>query len=82
MVLGICPEWTGTIGPHRKSQREDPTEDLPPALCMAWDWKLIGILTGTMPDCRPQKIGTSPAFGWSERAVKPSRSEGESEVKP
>jgi hypothetical protein len=27
--------------------------------------KLIGIVTGTAPCCRPQYVGNSPPFGWS-----------------
>jgi hypothetical protein len=46
---------------------------------MAQDLKLIEILTGTAPDCRPKPGRTSPAFGWSVIAVKPSRREGGSQ---
>ncbi len=42
------------------------------ALCIAQDRKLIGILTGAVPDCGPQPVRTSPPLGWSEIAVKPS----------
>jgi hypothetical protein len=71
MVLGICPEQCSTIIPLRKSKIADPPENLPPsAHLMARDWKLIGILIGAAPDCRPQPAGTSPTLGWSEIVVK------------
>jgi hypothetical protein len=40
---------------------------------MARDWKLTGILTGTALNCGPQPGGTSPALGWSVKAVKTLR---------
>jgi hypothetical protein len=39
---------------------------------LAWDQKLIGILSGTAPDCEPQPGGTSPTVRWSVIAVKQS----------
>jgi hypothetical protein len=39
---------------------------------MAKDQKLIVILTGTTPDCRPHYVEISPASGWSELTVKMS----------
>jgi hypothetical protein len=42
----------------------------PPALCVAEDQKLLGMLTGTAPDYRPQYVGNSPTCGWSETSVK------------
>jgi hypothetical protein len=50
---------------------------LPPALNMARDQKLIGIMTGATPDCGPHPSETSPALGWSVIAVKQSGREGD-----
>jgi hypothetical protein len=33
-------------------------------------------MTGSLPDCRPQPGQTSPALGWSVKAVKPSGRDG------
>jgi hypothetical protein len=43
---------------------------------MAQDQKLIGILTGTAPDCGSQPVETSPTLVWSEIAVKTDRKGG------
>ncbi len=54
------------------SKETGSTENLPPsALYTAQDRKLIEILTGDTPDCRPKPAQTSPALGWSVTAVKP-----------
>jgi hypothetical protein len=37
----------------------------PPVLCLAWDRKLIGILTSIVKDCGLLPGGTSSALGWS-----------------
>ncbi len=62
---------------HQQSTQEEqekgPTANLPPpALYATRDGKLIGMLTGAAPDCRPQPGGTSPTLGWSVIAVKQS----------
>jgi hypothetical protein len=44
---------------------------------MACNQKLIGMSTGTAPDCGPWPSGTSPALGWSVFTEKPSGREGE-----
>jgi hypothetical protein len=49
----------------------------PPALYAARHQKLIGIMTGTTPDCGPHPGGTSPALGWSVLVVKQSGREGD-----
>jgi hypothetical protein len=43
---------------------------------MAWDRKLIGILTVAILDYRPKPGRTSPALGWSVITVKPSGTGG------
>jgi hypothetical protein len=48
----------------------------PPALFVARDRKLIGIMTGATADCGPHPGETSPALGWSVIAVKQSGREG------
>jgi hypothetical protein len=40
---------------------------------MAWNWKLIGILTGATPDYGPEPSVIYPALGWSVIAVKLNR---------
>jgi hypothetical protein len=51
-VSGTCPDWCGANGPLRKSERIGMTANPPPsALCVAHNWKLIGMLTGAAPDC-------------------------------
>jgi hypothetical protein len=45
-------------------------------MCAAQDKKLTGMLTATTPGCRPQTVGNSSAFKWSETTVKPSRRGG------
>ncbi len=52
---GICPDRCGANSPLRKSERKGPTMNPPPtALYAACDWKLMGMLTGTAPDCGRQ----------------------------
>ncbi len=41
----------------------------PLAISLAQDQKLIGILTGDVPDCGPQPGRISPTLGWSVIAV-------------
>ncbi len=56
----------------RKRERAGPTENpSPPSLYMACNQKLIGMSTGTAPDCGPWPGGTSPALRWSVFTVKP-----------
>ncbi len=81
----ICPELCSSIGPLRKSYcrvRVPNWGPDNPALCMARDCKLIGVPTSTAPNCRPQCTGSSPAFGWSETAVKLSKRGGGSRGAP
>ncbi len=55
----------------RKRARAGPTENLPPpALYAACDRKLIVMLTGAAPHCRPRPGRTSPAISWSVYTVK------------
>ncbi len=71
--FGNFPRSAQPQGPLRKSERPGPTANPPPlALSTARDRKLIGIQTGTVPDCGPQPSRTAPHLGWSEIAVKPS----------
>jgi hypothetical protein len=81
-VSGICPEPCGTNCPIKKSERAGLIENPPPPkLYTVQNQILIGILTGAMPDCRPQPGRTLLALRWSVIAVKPSgRGEGQQEV--
>jgi hypothetical protein len=45
--------------------------DWEPALYLARDKKLIGMLPGAAPHCGPQPGGSSPALGWSVITIKP-----------
>jgi hypothetical protein len=38
------------------------------------------VLTGTAPDCKPNYVGSTSAFGWSKSTVKPSREAGDGMV--
>jgi hypothetical protein len=62
------PRTVHANSPLGKRKRMDPTEN--PGL----GTELTGILTVATSGCRPQPVRTSPALGWSEIAVKPSRS--------
>jgi hypothetical protein len=76
-LLDLCD----ANGPLRKSKRPGPSVNLPPpVLSTARDRKLIGIMTSATPDCGPQPGRTSPAPGWSVRAVKLSRRGGGQQV--
>jgi hypothetical protein len=70
MVLEIGPERCTTLSPLGRA-REDPPI---PTLCLVWDCKVIGMLTGIAPDCRSKYVGHTPAFGWSETTLKSNES--------
>jgi hypothetical protein len=56
-------------------KEQGPTGNPPtPALYTAQDEKLIGMLPGAAPHCRPRPSGTSPLLGWSVIPVKPVES--------
>jgi hypothetical protein len=72
-MSGIGPESHAKFIPLRKNERADPTEGPTlAALYFAQDWKLIEMWTGTVPDCRPSYVDSSPTFRWSVKTVKPS----------
>jgi hypothetical protein len=80
-VLTICPEQGGNITTFRKSKRVGPTENPPPpALYVAQDQNLIGMLTGATPHYGPWPGGMSPLLRWSVIAVNLVGSGGGGEV--
>jgi hypothetical protein len=59
MVLGIGPEQCAAIGLLRKIQREANLR-MHHMLHFVWHW--IGMLAGTVPDCKPHFVNSSLAF--------------------
>jgi hypothetical protein len=71
--LGTCLDRCSASGAVGKSERTAQTENSPlPALYTARDQKLMEILTGAAPDCRPQPGKTFLALVWFVTAVKRS----------
>jgi hypothetical protein len=58
------------IGSLKKTQKACPTENLlHAALCSVQDQKKTGMLTSTVPECRPHYFSSSSTFRWSETSV-------------